>query len=153
MEVILLQEVKGLGEAGATVTVADGYARNFLLPRKLALATDRNNLRQREHHRRLIAQSQQQEVNSAETLAQRLGGITLRLEAQAGEAGRLHGTITAADVAAALAEQHELSLDRHAVSLPEPIKVLGTHEAKIRLHREVEATIKLEVVPRAEGPG
>ena len=150
MKVILTQNVPHLGSLGDEVSVKNGYARNFLLPRKLALLATKDNIKQREHHLRLISQTQQKQVRGAQALANRLNEVMIRLEAQAGEAGRLHGTVTAADVAEALASQHHLEVDRHAISFAEPIKVLGAHQAKVRFHKDVEATLKLEVVARAE---
>ncbi len=150
MKVILLQNVQGVGEAGAVATVADGYARNFLLPRKLAIAATAGNLKNLEQHRALIKVRQQREARTASTVAERVAGITLRLKAKAGEAGRLYGSITNAMVAEALAAEHGLEVDRRSITFPHPIKMLGSHEASVHLHQDVQATLRIEVEPEEE---
>jgi large subunit ribosomal protein L9 len=150
MKVILLEDVRGVGEAGSVEDVADGYARNYLLPRKLAIAATAGNLKGLEHHRTRIRRRQAQDTGEAQAVGDRLAEITLRLTARSGEAGRLYGSITNAMVAEALAEQHGLQIDRRSVTFPYAIKTLGPHEAKVRLHRDVEATLKIEVESEAE---
>jgi large subunit ribosomal protein L9 len=151
MKVILLEDVQGVGEAGAVATVADGYARNFLLPRKLAISATAGNLRNLEQHRALIKRKQQAEASTAAALAERLAGITVRLRVKAGEAGKLYGSITNAMVAEALASGHGVEVDRRAISFPYPIKMVGGHEACIHLHQEVEARVRIEVEAEEEG--
>jgi len=147
MRVILLEDVPGVGEAGAVARVADGYARNFLLPRKLAVEASQGNLQHLRHHQDLVRRRQARAATSAAAIAQRLSEITLRLTAKSGEAGRLYGSITHAMVAEALAAEHGIELDRRAIVFPHPIKVLGVHEARVHLHKEVEATLRIEVEP------
>lgn len=151
MKVILLQDVRGVGDAGAVATVADGYARNFLLPRKLAISATPGNLKNLEQHRVIIKRQQVTEARTAEAMAERLAGITLKLSAKAGEAGRLYGSITNTMVAEALAAEHGVEVDRRAISFPHPIRVLGSHQAVVHLHKDVEATLNIEVEPEAEG--
>jgi large subunit ribosomal protein L9 len=153
MKVILLEDVGGVGEAGAVATVADGHARNYLIPRKLAIEASAGNLKNLEHHRGVIKRRQAQEMSSAGAAGERLGEITLRLKARAGEAGRLYGTITNAMVAEALEADHQMEVDRRTITFPYPITTLGSHEAKVRLHNEIEATLKIEVEPEATEPG
>lgn len=150
MKVILLADVRGVGDAGAVVSVADGYARNFLLPRKLAIAATRGSLKNLDHHRATIRRRQAQDLSGATAAAERLSQITVRLRAKAGEAGRIFGSITHTMVSEALAGDHGVEVDRRAISFPHPIKTLGPHEAKIRLHRDVEVTLKIEVEAEAE---
>lgn len=132
MQVILTQDVKGLGARGETVKVADGYARNYLIPRGLAVEASEGNLRQlravRAEQERLAARRQKE----AEEMAARLEGTVLRLRAKAGEGGRLFGSITAGDVAGALAQQG-IKVEKRQVELSGPIKQLGTHTVTVRL--------------------
>jgi large subunit ribosomal protein L9 len=153
MKVILLEDVKGVGEAGSVENVADGYARNFLIPRKLAIAATGGGMKNLEQHRAQIRRRQAQESSSAKAVGERISEITLKLKAKAGEAGKLYGSVTHVEVADALAAEHKLEVDRRAITFPYPIKTLGPHEAQIKLHKEVEATLKIEVEPEAEGEG
>lgn len=150
MKVILLEDVRGVGEAGSVATVADGYARNFLIPRKVAIEATTGSLKNLEQHRTTIRRKQALETGNASAVAERLSQITLRLTAKAGEAGRLFGSITHAMVADALAAEHGIEIDRRAISFPHPVKTLGPHEAKVHLHKEVEAALRIEVEPEAE---
>jgi len=150
MKVILLQDVQGVGEAGAVASVADGYARNFLLPRKLAISATSGNLKNLEQHRSTVKRRQLAEAGTASALAERLTGVTLKLKAKAGEAGRLYGSITNAMVAEALAAQHGIDVDRRHISFPHPIKMLGSHEAAVHLHKDVQANLGVEVEPEEE---
>ncbi len=147
MKVILLEDVHGVGDAGSVETVMDGYARNFLLPRKLAIPASEGSLKNLEFHRTTIRRRHAREAGNAQTLADRLSQITLKLEAKAGEAGKLYGSVTHAEVAEMLASQHGLTVDRRAITFPHPIKALGQHEAHVRLHKDVEAILKIEVEP------
>ena len=150
MKVILLEDVGGVGEAGSVEDVADGYARNYLIPRKLAIAASAGNLKNLQQHRTIIRRRQARAASSASAVGERLSEITVRLKAKAGEAGRLYGSITNAMVADALAADHELKVDRRSITFPHPIRTLGAHEAKVRLHKEVEATLRIEVELQAE---
>jgi large subunit ribosomal protein L9 len=153
MKVILLEDVKGIGEAGAVATVADGYARNFLLPRKLAISATAGSLKNLEQHRAGIKSRQLQEARTAATKAERLAGITLKLKVKAGEAGKLYGSVTHAMVADALASEHGLEIDRRSITFEHPVRMLGSHEARVHLHKDAEATLKIEVEAEEEGQG
>jgi large subunit ribosomal protein L9 len=153
MKIILLEDVRGVGEAGVVANVADGYARNFLFPKKLALSATAGNLKNLEQHRRVIKTKQLAEAHTATAVAERLSGITLKLKAKAGEAGKLYGSITNTMVAEALAAEHGLEIDRHNIDFPHPIKLLGSHEAKIHLHKDTDATLAIEVEPENEAEG
>jgi large subunit ribosomal protein L9 len=150
MKVILLEDVKGVGEAGSVETVADGYARHFLIPRKLAIAAGAGELKELELHRRSIKRRQAADASNGQAVADRLADVTLRLKAKAGEGGRLFGSVTHAMVADALETEHEVKVDRRSISFPYPIKVVGRHEAKVRVHKDVEATLAIEVEPEQE---
>lgn len=147
MKVILLEDVQSVGAAGAIASVADGYARNYLFPRSLAIPANAGNLKNLEQHRGTIKRSQASALKSASAVAARLGEITLTLKSKAGEAGRLYGSITPAMVAEALEAEHGLTVDRRAISFPYPVRVLGAHEATVHLHKEIEATLRIEVAP------
>lgn len=151
MKVILLEDVRGVGDAGSVENVADGYARNFLIPRKLAIRATAGNMKNLEQHRTVIQRNQARESSSAKAVGERISEITLKLKAKAGEAGKLYGSVTHAEVAEALAAEHELEVDRRSITFPYPIKTLGPHEAHIRLHKDVETTLRIEVEPEAEG--
>ncbi|MFB3881808.1 MAG: 50S ribosomal protein L9 [Armatimonadota bacterium] len=153
MKVILLADVHGVGEAGAVENVADGYARNFLFPRKLAIPASEGSLKNLDHHRTTIRRRQAREASSAQALAERLSQITLKLKAKAGEAGKLYGSVTHAEVAEALAADHGLTVDRRAITFPYPIRTVGQHEASIHLHKGVDATLRVEVEPEDGNEG
>jgi large subunit ribosomal protein L9 len=150
MKVILRDAVTGLGEAGAVVEVAAGYARNYLLPRKLAIEATRGNLRNLDQVQRMVHRRQNRLAHTATGIASRLGDISLVMRARAGEDGRLYGSITTTDIAEALQERYELEVDKRRMEIPEPIRVVGSHEVRIRLHPEVEATLTVTVEPEDE---
>jgi len=150
MKVILLEDVHGIGAAGAVATVADGYARNLLFPRKLAIPATEGNLKNLERQRDTIKRRHVQQAKTAETLAQKIAGLTITITAKTGEEGRIYGAITNADIAEALAKQG-VEVDRHDISIPHPIKMVGSHEAKAHLLKDVDATLKIEVVAEEEG--
>lgn len=153
MKIVLIEEVTGLGKPGDQVEVADGYGRNYLLPRKLALEATPGNLKNLEIHKRVLAKREQELITDAQAAAEAMKGITLILKAKAGEAGRIYGSITAANVAEALERDHRVQVDKRKIELADPIKVLGSHEAKVKLHQDVEATVAIEVVPLEEPLG
>src|SRR3990172_11948874 len=126
MKVVLLQEVPSLGTPGSLVEVAPGYARNYLIPGKLAIRADRGNLKGIEQHRQALLRKHQRAVEAAQKTAEKLSALTLTMAAKAGEAGRLYGSITNADIAEALAREG-IEVDRRRIEIPEPIKMLGEH--------------------------
>jgi len=149
MKVILREHVEHLGERGEVVSVAKGYARNFLLPKKLALEFTEINLKQLEHRRKIWAESDAQEIKEAEALAARLAEIELKSAKKAGESGTLYGSVTNVEVAELLAAKG-VELDRKRILLAEPIKTVGSYEIKVKIHPKVEGRIKLEVVAEEE---
>jgi large subunit ribosomal protein L9 len=149
MEVILREHIDHLGRRGEIVTVADGYARNYLLPRKLALAVTDSNKRQIERERNALEVREATERSEAEALAQRIAAVRCVVARKVGETDTLYGSVTAADIADQLA-QHGISVDRRKVQLNDPIKQLGDFTVPIRLHRDVIAQINVSVV-REEG--
>jgi large subunit ribosomal protein L9 len=145
IEVILKEHVEHLGRRGEIVKVADGYARNFLFPRKLALAVTDENKRQIERERARAEAREAEEAQIAQALATRLEAIEIAIARRVGENETLYGSVTASDIAEALAAR-ELVVDRRKIQLPEPLKTLGDHVVPVRLHREVTADVKVKVV-------
>ena len=148
MEVILREHVDNLGRRGEIVKVADGYARNYLLPRKLALLATDGNKQQVERERAKFDAKESEERHAAEAMATRLAGVEVRIARKVGETEALFGSVTTADIAEALAAKG-FDLDRRKLGLPEAIKKLGEYEVPLRLHRDVTVQIKVKVV--AEG--
>lgn len=148
MQIILKDDVLGLGDAGAVVTVRDGYARNFLLPRKLAIVADKGNLNELEHHKRVVAARQTKLKGDAQQHAKQLDGLTLTFTRMTGEDGKLFGSVTTSDIAEALTEK-KITVDRRRIRLGEPLKTLGEFPVEIKLHSEVSAKITCVVVAAA----
>jgi large subunit ribosomal protein L9 len=146
IEVILKEHVDHLGRRGEIVKVANGYARNFLFPRKLALAVTAENKRQIERERAKAEAREAEDVQIAQALASRLEAIEIAISRRVGEHDTLYGSVTSADIAEALAAR-ELGVDRRKIQLAEPLKTLGDHVVPIRLHRDVTADVKVKVVP------
>lgn len=146
MKVILANDVDALGLKGDVVTVADGYARNYLVPRGLALAVTKGTLRQAELMQRARAEREQKEKAAAAAKVAQLAASPVYISARAGEGGRLFGSVTRADVARAIEEQLSEKIDRHDVRLDDPIRSLGTHQVEVHLHEEVNALVTVEVI-------
>ena len=146
MKVVLRDDVEKLGLKGDIVDVADGYARNFLVPRGLAIRAEAGVVRQADAMRRNRSAREQRDREAAQALADRLGGRTLSIAARAGEGGKLFGSITAADIVAAVQEQLGVEIDRRRLGLDEPLKELGVVELPVRLHSDVVATLTIDVV-------
>ncbi len=146
MKIVLREDVEHLGRKGDLVQVADGYARNYLVPRGLAMKATRGVVTQADAMRRNRTARDARDREAAEALASRLTASPLRVEARAGEGGKLFGSVTNADVADALRTQAGIELDRRSIELPEPIKELGAAEIPVRLHPDVTAAVHIEVV-------
>lgn len=148
MEVILKEDVANLGHRGDVVKVADGYGRNFLLPRKLALQATAANKAVIEQMKAAAARRSAAEKVVAEELAAKLQPVVLTFTRKSGESGHLFGSVTSADVAAELAAQG-FEIDRRKIELKEPLKSLGNFEVNVKLHREVVAHVKVKVLGEA----
>lgn len=146
MKVILADDIDRLGRKGDVVTVADGYGRNFLVPRGLAMIATKGALRQAEHMRRAREETERRAKEEAADRVRKFAASPVYISARAGEGGRLFGSVTKADVARAIEEQLGEGVDRHLVRLDEPIRNLGTHEIEIHLHEEVNALVSVEVI-------
>jgi large subunit ribosomal protein L9 len=144
MEVILREHVEHLGRRGDVVKVADGYARNYLLPRKLALTVTAGNRKQIERERQVAEKREADERVAADAMAARFAGLEIAIARRVGETEALYGSVTSADIAEALAAKG-FEVDRRRVQLAEPIKQLGEFEVPVRLHRDVTATVKVVV--------
>jgi large subunit ribosomal protein L9 len=148
MEVILREHVEHLGNRGEIVKVADGYARNYLLPRKLALLVTDGNRKQIERERAKFDAKEAQEQKVAQAIADRMASVEIVIARKVGETDVLYGSVTASDIAEALAAKG-FDIDRRKLQLPEPIKRLGAVDLPVKLHRDVTTTVKVKVV--AEG--
>ena len=146
MKVILREDVPNVGKSGELVSVKPGFGRNYLLPRKLAVLANESNVRQLEHDREVIAARQAKLKTSAQTEAEKLQSVVVRIARKVGEQDKLFGSVTSLDIAEALAAQG-LKVDRRAIHLHEPIKTTGKHAVEVRLHRDVTSTIHVEVIP------
>ena len=146
IEVILKEHVEHLGERGDVVKVAPGYARNYLLPRKLALAVTAANKKQIEHEKKVAAAKAAEERAVAQALATRFAQTEDSFTRRAGENQHLFGSVTSADIAEALAA-HELAIDRRRIQLAEPLKTLGEHVVSVKLHRELTTNVKVKIAP------
>jgi large subunit ribosomal protein L9 len=148
MEVILREHVEKLGNRGQVVKVADGYARNYLLPRKLALLVTEGNKRQIERERAKFEAKEADERRVAEAVRDRLAAVDIEISRKVGETDALYGSVTSSDIADALTAKG-FEIDRRKLQLAEPIKRLGEYEIGVKLHRDVPATVKVKVT--AEG--
>jgi large subunit ribosomal protein L9 len=145
MEVILREDVDRLGNRGQVVKVADGYARNFLLPKRLAVAATDANRKIVEQERQAHLRKEAKEKSEAEDLSKLMNGLTVTIAQKAGENDQLFGSVTSKDVADALAQQN-YNIDRRKVHLEEPIKQLGEFKVPVKLHKDVTAEITVQVV-------
>jgi large subunit ribosomal protein L9 len=144
MQIILQEDVEKLGNRGEVVEVAEGYARNFLLPRKLALEANAGNMKRLEKMRVAFAKKEATEKGDAQKLAELLAGVSLELARKSGENDQLFGSVTNADISEALAAKG-YTIDKRKIDLADPIKAIGEFEIPVKLHREVTATVKLSV--------
>jgi len=146
MEVILQEDVTGLGIIGDVVKVKPGYARNYLLPRGIAVLADRRNLKELEHHKRIIEAKKLRERGTVEAVARNLEGLQLDVEARAGRGGKLFGSVTNIDIQKLLAEK-DFDLDRRRIEIKDPIKAIGDYNVVVRVGQDISSTIKVHVRP------
>ena len=146
MEVILREHVDHLGRRGDLVKVADGYARNYLLPRKLALLATEGNKKQIERERAKFEVKELEEQKVAQAVADRMATVEIEIARRVGETEALYGSVTSADIAEALAAKG-FDLDRRKLQLHEPIKKIGAYDVPVKLHRDVIVRLKVRVVP------
>jgi len=144
MQIILQEDVEKLGTRGQVVDVADGYARNFLLPRKLALEASAGNMKRLEKMRAVFAKKEATEKDAAQKLSETLAGVTLEFARRAGDNDQLFGSVTSGDVAEALAAKG-YEVEKRKISLTDAIKVVGEYDVPVKLHREVTTNVKVVV--------
>jgi large subunit ribosomal protein L9 len=144
MEVILRQHVDNLGKRGEIVKVAAGYARNYLLPRKLALPATDGNKQHVERERKIMEARESDERAQAQAIAVRLESVEIEMARRVGDTEQLYGSVTSADIADYL-KSKGFEIDRRKLILPEPIKTLGEHQVPLRLHRDVTVSLKVQV--------
>jgi large subunit ribosomal protein L9 len=151
MQVILTEDMSDLGNAGDVVNVKPGYARNYLLPQGKAMLATEGRVREIQHQRRVVEEKVKKEMKSFEAVAKRLADQSLEFKVQAGEEGKLFGSVTNADIAEQLVARG-FEIDRRKIELAEPIKLLGEYEVEVKLHRSVKGKVKVQVVQApAEG--
>jgi len=145
MKVILREDIKKLGKIGQIVDVADGFARNYLVPKGLAVEANTKNIRSMEHEKKIIYDKAKKQKDSAQDLASRISSMTLTIKAKAGEEEKLFGSVTTMDIAEALLNEG-FEIDRKKISLEEPIKRLGNYSVQIKIHPEVSVPLNIQVV-------
>ena len=149
MNVILTENIKGLGNMGEVVKVKPGYARNFLLPNKLAVEASSRNLNELEHHRRQLTRKAEKLSQEASAIKGRIEALECVIAHRAGEEGKLFGSVTSMEIEAELAAKG-VAIDRRKIQLEQPIKTLGEHDVEIKLNAGVNATLKVKVVSAEE---
>ena len=150
MKVLLLKEVKGTGKEGEIANVSDGYARNFLIPRKLAVPADSSNIDAANRKKAAAAHRIEVQRKTAKELASGMSDLTVRIWAKAGENGKLFGSITANQIADALKEQYDLTIDKKKIRISEPIKSTGIVTVGAHMFEKTDAQFKVEVLPLEE---
>ncbi|MGE5328441.1 MAG: 50S ribosomal protein L9 [Deltaproteobacteria bacterium] len=145
MKVILQQDVKGQGKKGQMIEVSDGYARNFLLPKKLAIEANSNNVNLLNQKKQAEADKKNKELAQAKMLAEKINNTTVAIKAKSGENGKLFGSITAKDIADHLKTQAGIDLDKRKISLDDSIKSLGALEVDVRLYEGVHSKLKVKI--------
>ena len=145
MKVILTQDVKGSGKKGQAVNVSDGYARNFLFPKKLAVEATEANMKELERQNKLAAEKKAADLAEAKALGVKIKGLEIKVPAKTGGGQKLFGAVTNKDIGDALERDHGVAIDRRKIELKAAIKTLGEHEVLIRLHPEVVLTQKITV--------
>ncbi|HEX3031548.1 MAG TPA: 50S ribosomal protein L9 [Bacillota bacterium] len=146
MRVILQQDVKNMGKKGAVIEVAEGYARNYLFPRKLAVEATAGQLKEVEMKNAAEARKQQQIEDEARQLAEKLQELNVKVTTKTGEGGRLFGSITNKDISEVLAKKHNLNIDKKKLELKDTIKSLGSYQVQVKLHPKVHTTLMVQVV-------
>lgn len=147
MKVLLIQDVDNLGYAGDVKKVADGFGRNYLIPRNMAVLATDGALKQAETVRKAAEKRRAHEMADAQAMANQLTGVELLFERRAGETGKLYGSVTSADIADEIKAKTGLEVDKRKVALPEPIRQLGQQDVTIKLMIDVATTIKVHVLP------
>ena len=149
MKVILITDVKGLGKQGDIVNAKDGYARNYLLPKNLAVKASAENIKKNKEDNEKKEMEREKEIKSAEELAKRINKTTLLIKAKAAEDGKLYGSITSKDICTALKENENIEVDKRKIELQEPIRNIGNIDVKIKLHSGIFGELNIKIEPLA----
>ncbi len=145
MKVILREDVKNIGSMGQIIDVADGFGRNYLVPRGLAVEANTKNIKSLEHEKKVIQEKAKKIRNQAQDLAGKISNTTLVIKAKAGEEGKLFGSVTTMDIAEQL-KKEGFDIDKKKISMEEPIKRIGSHAVKIKIHPEIATEVKVQVI-------
>ncbi len=145
MKVILNQDIKGTGKKGDVLNVSDGYARNFLFPRGLAVEANAGNLNEIQKKKEAEAHRKAVNEQAAREIAKRVKEMTVTIKVKAGEGGKLFGSVTGKEIADALLAQHDIEVDKKKIEMDDAIKTVGTHEVKLKLFTGVNATLKVDI--------
>lgn len=145
MEIILLQDVKALGKKGEIVKVSDGYARNFILPKKLGLEATKQNLYDLNMQKAAEEKKQKEILEEAKAFGKKLEGLTVKISIKAGEGGKTFGSVSTKEIAEAAKKQFNIDLDKKKLQLADPIKNAGTYTVPVKLHPQVTAELKVQV--------
>ena len=146
MDIVLLDDVKALGKKGQVVKVNDGYARNFILPKKLGVEATPKNLNELKLQKANAEKIAAQQLADAKTLAEQLEKLSVTVSMKAGEGGRAFGSVSSKEISKAIKDQLKMDIDKKKFLLPEPLKTFGTHEVPIKLHKDVTAKLAVKVV-------
>jgi large subunit ribosomal protein L9 len=145
MKVILREDVRNIGSMGQIIDVADGFGRNYLVPRGLAIEANTKNIKSLEHEKKVIQEKAKKIRNQAQDLAGKISNTTLVIKAKAGEEGKLFGSVTTMDIAEQL-KKEGFDIDKKKISMEEPIKRIGSHAVKIKIHPEIATEVKVQVI-------
>ncbi|HSH35435.1 50S ribosomal protein L9 [Schnuerera sp.] len=146
MKIILLKDVKGLGKAGELVNAKDGYVRNFLLPRNMAIEATPGNMKKWKERKKAEETKEKEAYQEAIKLKEKIENLTVKLKGKAGEGGRLFGSITSKDIAEGLKKQHKINIDRRKIELKDNIKAIGVTTVDVRVYPEISASLKVKVI-------
>ena len=146
MDIVLLEDVKALGKKGQVVEVNDGYARNFILPKKLGVEATPKNLNELKLQKANAEKIAAQQLADAKALAEQLEKLSVTVSMKAGEGGRAFGSVSGKEISKAIKDQLKMDIDKKKFLLPEPLKTFGTHEVPIKLHKDVTAKLAVKVV-------
>ena len=150
MKVILKENVENIGYIGDVIDVSRGHARNYLFPKGLAMEYNSGNLKSIEHLKQKEWEKRNREILNAQQLAEKISKITLNFMVKAGKDGKLVGSVTHKDIAALLVENHQIEIDRKKIEHNEPLKKIGNYQVSVRLHKEVDAKLNVQIIPEAE---
>lgn len=150
MKVILKENIDDVGYIGDVIDVSRGYARNYLLARGLAIEYNKGNLKSIEHLKQKEFEKRNREILSAKQLAEKINKVSLTFQVKAGKDGKLFGSVTHKDIAASLAENHQIEIDRKKIEHNEPLKKVGNYKVSVNLHKEVNAQLNVQIIPEEE---